>query len=461
MNSSSAASSAVLAGATGLNVAAFALNNPTLISTSNTLDKAMQQLDSLVDKLGIISTNNARLSDVEASNLRSADVNLNNAIKFYKLTSTSNNASTFAVGQANMLQLQNKADDALNLYNLGLNSTLTNLTVNAPSNLTLSALGTSLNSIVNGNNTLLSGTNGNTPNNSINNASAELSQLINQVDQARVNVSSSLGSLSQDPTVLAARNQQQEALSDLRNTLTALQTAVQSNVAQLAAINTARTNSIVRSANGKIQYSAAFNVSEDGWSALNTTTNINSSGSRLATNAQSLVNGTNGTIGLKSLIATSNALQDSAQNISNIVNGDSDGKVTSVSTVVNTLKDGNSTSDTYTKQSSTELKDATTGRAILTLKQAVANVEAANKKVANAVLAVAIGQNKVVGAAANNASKRNKAPTILPTAKAGIVAFFGKHQSVSVEYQYYFRNTNPNFTSGEVTLNYAYYFGGK
>ncbi|PAF41669.1 hypothetical protein [Helicobacter sp. 11S02629-2] len=103
---------------------------------------------------------------------------------------------------------------------------------------------------------------------------------------------------------------------------------------------------------------------------------------------------------------------------------------------------------------------------------AVAEVKAAIDKVGKDAQALAItravisasteASNASLNAATQDANARkNKAPTILPTAKAGIVAFFGKHQSVSVEYQYYFRNTNPNFTSGEVTLNYAYYFGGK
>ncbi|PAF49008.1 hypothetical protein BKH43_07390 [Helicobacter sp. 13S00401-1] len=53
----------------------------------------------------------------------------------------------------------------------------------------------------------------------------------------------------------------------------------------------------------------------------------------------------------------------------------------------------------------------------------------------------------------------NKEPFILPTIKFGVIAFIGKRQSLSLEYQHYFRNTNPNLASGDITLNYTYYFG--
>ncbi|PAF47617.1 hypothetical protein BKH43_08180 [Helicobacter sp. 13S00401-1] len=103
---------------------------------------------------------------------------------------------------------------------------------------------------------------------------------------------------------------------------------------------------------------------------------------------------------------------------------------------------------------------------------ALNDVETAVKQVGKDAQALAItravisaqssaSQASLNAAAQDAARRKNSAPTILPTAKAGLIAFFGKHQSVSVEYQYYFRNTNPSFTSGEVTLNYAYYFGGK
>ncbi|PAF47030.1 hypothetical protein BKH43_08250 [Helicobacter sp. 13S00401-1] len=103
---------------------------------------------------------------------------------------------------------------------------------------------------------------------------------------------------------------------------------------------------------------------------------------------------------------------------------------------------------------------------------AVAEVKAAIDKVGQDAQKLAItraiisastsaSQASLNAAAQDAARRKNSTPTILPTAKAGLIAFFGKHQSVSVEYQYYFRNTNPSFTSGEVTLNYAYYFGGK
>ncbi|PAF42414.1 hypothetical protein [Helicobacter sp. 11S02629-2] len=111
------------------------------------------------------------------------------------------------------------------------------------------------------------------------------------------------------------------------------------------------------------------------------------------------------------------------------------------------------------------LNDGDPATGVKSLKQAVADVAKATQDVAVIRAAVAASnasaQASLNAATKDAAAKRNNAVTILPTAKAGIVAFFGKHQSVSVEYQYYFRNTNPNFTSGEVTLNYAYYFGGK
>ncbi|PAF51428.1 hypothetical protein BKH43_01960 [Helicobacter sp. 13S00401-1] len=58
------------------------------------------------------------------------------------------------------------------------------------------------------------------------------------------------------------------------------------------------------------------------------------------------------------------------------------------------------------------------------------------------------------------ASAKN-VPSLLPTLKAGLVAFFGKHQAVSLEYQYYFRNTVQGIASSDISLNYTYYFGGK
>ncbi|WP_172402362.1 hypothetical protein, partial [Helicobacter sp. 13S00401-1] len=56
---------------------------------------------------------------------------------------------------------------------------------------------------------------------------------------------------------------------------------------------------------------------------------------------------------------------------------------------------------------------------------------------------------------------RLSTPSILPTLKAGLIAFFGKHQAVSLEYQYYFRNTVQGMASSDISLNYTYYFGGK
>ncbi|PAF51853.1 hypothetical protein BKH43_01060 [Helicobacter sp. 13S00401-1] len=49
-------------------------------------------------------------------------------------------------------------------------------------------------------------------------------------------------------------------------------------------------------------------------------------------------------------------------------------------------------------------------------------------------------------------------PNILPTVKLGLIAFFGTHQSMSLEYQYYFRNETPGIASSDLTVNYTYYF---
>ncbi|WP_172402350.1 hypothetical protein, partial [Helicobacter sp. 13S00401-1] len=110
-----------------------------------------------------------------------------------------------------------------------------------------------------------------------------------------------------------------------------------------------------------------------------------------------------------------------------------------------------------------------TTAAITSLQKAIDDVAKTSQQVAvqRVIIAAtqaaseAASQASLNAAAQDAARRKNSTPTILPTAKAGLIAFFGKHQSVSVEYQYYFRNTNPSFTSGEVTLNYAYYFGGK
>ncbi|PAF51679.1 hypothetical protein BKH43_00095 [Helicobacter sp. 13S00401-1] len=62
-------------------------------------------------------------------------------------------------------------------------------------------------------------------------------------------------------------------------------------------------------------------------------------------------------------------------------------------------------------------------------------------------------------AARTSAARAANAATILPTLKAGIIAFIGQNQSISLEYQYYFRNKNDMIASSDITLNYTYYFG--
>ncbi|PAF42391.1 hypothetical protein [Helicobacter sp. 11S02629-2] len=90
-----------------------------------------------------------------------------------------------------------------------------------------------------------------------------------------------------------------------------------------------------------------------------------------------------------------------------------------------------------------------------------------NKKIANLQQKVDDFNKHQIAAANNakeeqdrlNAAKANSAPIILPTLKAGLIAFIGKHQAVSLEYQYYFRNTMPNTASSDISFNYTYYFG--
>ncbi|PAF51860.1 hypothetical protein BKH43_01095 [Helicobacter sp. 13S00401-1] len=50
-------------------------------------------------------------------------------------------------------------------------------------------------------------------------------------------------------------------------------------------------------------------------------------------------------------------------------------------------------------------------------------------------------------------------PSLLPTLKAGIIAFIGSNQSLSLEYKHYFKNESSNFSNAEVSLNYTLYFG--
>ncbi|PAF50943.1 hypothetical protein BKH43_03555 [Helicobacter sp. 13S00401-1] len=83
------------------------------------------------------------------------------------------------------------------------------------------------------------------------------------------------------------------------------------------------------------------------------------------------------------------------------------------------------------------------------------------KDALSAIAAGAANKSSAQAAAEEAARRANSAATILPTAKVGLVAFFGKHQAVSLEYQYYFRNTVQGMASSDISLNYTYYFGGK
>ncbi|PAF45745.1 hypothetical protein [Helicobacter sp. 11S02629-2] len=74
-------------------------------------------------------------------------------------------------------------------------------------------------------------------------------------------------------------------------------------------------------------------------------------------------------------------------------------------------------------------------------------------------------QNRIAAANEESEAERrrrasaNNTPSLMPTLKAGLIAFIGKHQAVSLEYQYYFRNTMPNTASSDISFNYTYYFG--
>ncbi|PAF41213.1 hypothetical protein [Helicobacter sp. 11S02629-2] len=249
-----------------------------------------------------------------------------------------------------------------------------------------------------------------------------------------------------NPTFIAAANAQTQALAALNAAAQNVDNAIKANQANVQVIN----NAISNKAGSNIG-TAGVTAWEDPITAKNTVPASNAMYSILRDGIKTDTNG-NTQNSLDYKLGSDKVSVDKVTDPNKIFNS-STAKVTtpgleaSIDAVNKAINQG----------------DPANG--VKSLKQAVADVAKTTQNLATirTVIAAATASSNASLAAATKdaAAKRNNAVTILPTAKAGIVAFFGKHQSVSVEYQYYFRNTNPNFTSGEVTLNYAYYFGGK
>ncbi|WP_219350163.1 hypothetical protein, partial [Helicobacter sp. 11S02629-2] len=475
MNSSSAASSAVLAGATGIQaVAGQVTGNPisaaTLISASSNLEASMQNLQNVISQIADTSARNSTLSTQAMFRAQATEKPANAALDFGWSTAGSGKTRNitysgvfdFSQGFGELKILQDRLSSINSIY-----GTISNLS--NPGNSSLSSLATSLNNIVNGNSTLISGNNGNIANSNINTTS-QLIAARNQVTSAISQLSTILSSTVQPNNAISiAQANQLSALNELNTTLTTLQNAVKVNTENIIKIRPDQLNSTITSVDTAVSNAGdiALNKQNQNLDSPNfTTPDVNKPNTTIQRNTgkSSLIDQSNSiknnvqTV-FKNVVAT----QDSAQTIDGIINGNAKGEAIKVTTTVAPLSDKQLLQGAQTITQKTEVVSDNNGKTVKSLKQALADVKAANKAVDDAVLAVAINQNKALGAAAaqDANARKNKAPTILPTAKAGIVAFFGKHQSVSVEYQYYFRNTNPNFTSGEVTLNYAYYFGGK
>ncbi|PAF48799.1 hypothetical protein BKH43_07660 [Helicobacter sp. 13S00401-1] len=399
----------------------------------------------MVETLSKTSLQNATLSRVGANDMLFAQDRLTSAYQ-------SGNA-TFAAGRLiQVLDLGNRAGAIYSNADSGSGSNIGNLYGN-----TVSSLSDSLDSIINNNQTLDAASI-----NTIN--SSQLATAINDVNTAASQLSVVLASIN-NPAAQSALSQplarQQNALAALNTTLNVLQKEITVNT------NNVRTLSPdnLRNVFGYGETQTASQTT----SAVQTVTSKYQSagdGNNQVTDQlkQSIVSLANGQLNPTAMNALKT--QDSAQTIDGIINGNAQGNAVKATTNLPAVKESNKPLNIQVgtgNQNVTTTEITSNGSTVKSLKKAVADVEAANKDLSDAVLAVAVAQNGEVGAAAAAAanSRRNSAPTILPTAKAGLIAFFGKHQSVSVEYQYYFRNTNPSFTSGEVTLNYAYYFGGK
>ncbi|PAF48807.1 hypothetical protein BKH43_07700 [Helicobacter sp. 13S00401-1] len=287
-----------------------------------------------------------------------------------------------------------------------------------------------------------------------------LSQAIQNVRNSIATVSNSTLTIPGNATIDNLNTQQRADLNALSTTITQLQTAVNDN-----SVNVQNLKSSID----------AFSLAQNGRPAADTTVKfLNDLRGKLTSNdattsdIQTFINRAQkfGETG-KTMVTNALNVLASTQKIDGIINGDANGNaVTAKVGTVPTSTDAATIASGYTvpiEASILNVEQNGQQTPVKSLKKAVADVQVTTQKLDNAKLLAAAAANAQVGAAAAAAanSRRNSAPTILPTAKAGLIAFFGKHQSVSVEYQYYFRNTNPSFTSGEVTLNYAYYFGGK
>ncbi|PAF48208.1 hypothetical protein BKH43_07945 [Helicobacter sp. 13S00401-1] len=415
----------------------------------------MQNLENIVDKISTISAQSSVLTQVASSNLGTINNEVTRSIRDLglQLPNLSSKRGYTALEMTGMLTTPLYAG-SLKSYD--------------GANTDLFTLSNSLNTLVNGP-TKADGTSDITQSggNNLNNiSSASLQQAINQVNSQIQAVTLNLGVYANNSSMAPVIAEQQAAYSALATTLKTLQNAVvtnSNNVAQLSHVKL-----------GNIFYSG------DGVTNVNDITKLNSiSGNNGDRELLLRVNQRNLVPALQSAIAA----QNSTQTIDGIINGNADGQAvktnitpnytlntypinngantTTTTTVAPQLGATQSAIDAGAKIDTPQVINDNNGRPVKSLKQAVKDVQAANAKVEQTLAVVLATQNQAVGAAAREGARRNSAPTILPTAKAGLIAFFGKHQSVSVEYQYYFRNTNPSFTSGEVTLNYAYYFGGK
>ncbi|PAF48216.1 hypothetical protein BKH43_07995 [Helicobacter sp. 13S00401-1] len=450
INASTRANGSVAAGATGIQaVAGEILQNPlaaaSLIQDSRNLESSIQNLQNIVNQLSLDSARNTILSRSGTNSILLAQGNIR---KVWEGNINSHDVSIEARGNlGKAMDLGNLGNEFFN------NSNPTRMdTLGILNNIDVTDYAKTFNTVVNGNGNDLSA--------SAKQSSSQLIDAINAVNIQRDKMSSILSNISGTSTVLA---QQKAAYDALNSTLQALSDAVKANTEATKNISLDKINAVYLNPYG----ATAIGTGTSAQSALAAAIN-NISSTDANQNKTTLQNLLKNSV----TVLTNNVTnaQDAAQTIDGIINGgtakDNAGKVLAVKyTTTGTDANANTGTKTYTAStvSSDTIKDAQ-GNAVKSLKQAVADVQAANKAVDDAVLQAAINANVANGAAAAAAaanSRKNSTPTILPTAKAGLIAFFGKHQSVSVEYQYYFRNTNPSFTSGEVTLNYAYYFGGK
>ncbi|PAF42417.1 hypothetical protein [Helicobacter sp. 11S02629-2] len=516
MNSSSAASSAVLAGAIGLDTSTAITGTNALTTLSQAVDTNLQNLQDIISSLSPASVDLAKASQDQAGRLQNGYNRFFNALYGNRFSLLGVKAAVPNATNANSIKLTGSAAGAA-YRDIEMAKTSIGDAISAYDGLSNKA--SLFNNVVNGNPSLVAGSTGNVLSNGINSTS----QLASTISTLRTNITQLQTALNiytpiaNNPSVMEARSNQLASLNQLNNTLDALQIATNINSANIVSANKSRLQtlgapSLLGSANSTWSPVAAvgeymWNVASGGYdeSKGNPNQTDSNNGRRFIKDQVADLISMNGSASssVNPLLQDTQNAAASAKSIQGIINGGGTNttnasqavvfdtvktvvtqNATGTTTVITTYANGDPTkATTQTKiDPNTKLKNPditassitkvsysqvarplqdSNGNNVKSLTEAMKEVRAANAKLEQAVSAAVLAQNKVVGAAANNASKRNKAPTILPTAKAGIVAFFGKHQSVSVEYQYYFRNTNPNFTSGEVTLNYAYYFGGK